>query len=144
MKKTQRTTNAYTDLMLRIRAENPEPASLISVNPLDVKKIHSLIEPEVALLNFYVVPDQVLCWVVTPDSVTLHQTPLGRTTLRETVLQYRRRLQNLEPVRNISKMLYAWLLSRVFSRLPTAKTLGIIPHDALHHLSMATLYDGRE
>jgi len=139
-----RTTDAYTDLMLRIQAENPELASLISVNPLDVKKIQSLIEPEVALLNFYVVPDQVLCWVVTPDSVTLHQTPLGRTTLRETVLQYRRRLQNLEPVRDISKTLYAWLLSRVFSQLRTAKTLGVIPHDALHHLSMATLYDGRE
>ncbi|MGM0425621.1 MAG: tetratricopeptide repeat protein [Thermodesulfobacteriota bacterium] len=138
-----RASDQYRDLMLRIQAEHPELATLVSVNPLTLRKIQDLIEPGVALLAFYVVPDQVFCWVITPESVRLLVTPLGRETLREAILDYRRMLQNLEPTEKLSKTLYSWVLSRVRPQLESVNTLGIVPHDALHHLSLATLYDGK-
>ncbi|MDZ7699129.1 MAG: CHAT domain-containing protein [Deltaproteobacteria bacterium] len=140
----KRVRDAYGDLMLRIQSENPELASLITVNPLTLKEIQSLIDPDVALLAFYVVPDRIFCWVITRESTTLLATPVGRETLRETILRYRRMLQNIEPIESDSKTLYSWLLSRVRSQLKSVDTVGIIPHDALHHLSFATLYDGKD
>lgn len=139
-----RVNDQYRGLMLRIQAEHPELASLVTVNPLTLKEIQHLIDPGVALLTYYVVPDRIFCWLITADAITLHATPLGRETLRQTILGYRRMLQNLEPVEKDSQAIYSWLLSRVRPQLTSIKTLGIIPHDALHHLSFATLSDGKD
>ncbi|MFC1867645.1 CHAT domain-containing protein [Thermodesulfobacteriota bacterium] len=143
----------YRDLMLEIQAKSPELASLISVNPLTLAESMALMEPGVALLTFYVLPDEILCWLVSNKSVELIRTPIGRTTLEQNVLTYRRMIQNLEPFESKSKELYSWILSRVMTRLDSGlygpsgrrepvRTLGIVPHGTLHYLSFSTLYDG--
>lgn len=107
-----------------------------------------------ALLAYYLVPDEILCWLVRPESIELFRTPIGRDTVGQRIFDYRRMVQNLEPLEAQSRELYTWLLSRVMSRLDQEKPdarprgepvrfLGIIPHGALHYLSFATLYDGK-
>ncbi|MFH1489270.1 MAG: tetratricopeptide repeat protein, partial [Pseudomonadota bacterium] len=132
----------YRDLMLEIQTKNPELASLISVNPLSLNDIRALLDPGVALLAFYVVQDEVLSWLVMPESVELFRTPIGRESLDKAVLNYRRMIQNLEPLENQSKELFSWLLSKTMPRLGSVRVLGIVPHGKLHYLSFATLFDG--
>jgi CHAT domain-containing protein len=138
----KRLRDQYGDLMLEIQAKNPELASLVSVNPLTLTEVRELLEPGVALLAFYVVPDEVFCWLIKPESVELFRTPMGRKTLGQSILTYRRIIQNLEPFEVQSKELYSWLLSPVMSKMEDIRILGIVPHGALHYLSFATLYDG--
>jgi CHAT domain-containing protein len=85
----------------------------------------------------------VLCWRITHDQTDLFRTPIGRKALRDAVLDLRRMLQNLEPQEALSQELYAWLLSAPAPGLEGVKVLGIVPHDALHHLSFAALFDGK-
>jgi len=138
----KRLRDQYGDLMLEIQAKNPELASLVSVNPLTLTKVRELLEPGVGLLAFYVVPEEVFCWLIRPESVELFRTPIGRKTLDQSILTYRRIIQNLEPFDVQSKELYSWLLSPVMPKLEDIRVLGIVPHGSLHYLSFATLYDG--
>jgi len=133
----------YRDLLLEIQLKNPDLASILSVDPLTLPQVQELLEPGTAILAYYLVPDEILCWFITRDQVELYRTPLGRQTLAQSVLDYRRTLQNLEPAERQSRELHNWLLSPSKERLKGVKTLGIVPHHILHHLSFATLFDGK-
>ncbi|MCF8129951.1 MAG: CHAT domain-containing protein [Deltaproteobacteria bacterium] len=133
----------YRDLLLEMQLKNPDLASILSVDPLTLPQVQELLEPGTAILAYYLVPDEILCWFITHDQVKLFRTPLGRQTLAQSVLDYRRTLQNLEPAEIQSRELYDWLLSPLKERLKGVKTLGIVPHHILHHLSFATLFDGK-
>ncbi len=134
----------YRDLMLEIQLKNPELASILSVDPLTLPQVQEFLEPGTAVLAYYLVPHEILCWFITRDRVELFKTPLGREALAQSVLDYRRTLQNLEPAESQSKELHDWLLSPLKERLKGVKTVGIVPHHILHHLSFATLFDGKE
>jgi len=134
----------YRDLMLEIQLKNPDLVSILSVDPLTLRQVQELLEPGTAILAYYLVPHEILCWFITRDQVELFRTPLGRQTLAQSVLDYRRTLQNLEPAENQSKELHDWLLAPLKERLKNVKTVGIVPHHILHHLSFATLFDGKE
>ena len=103
--------------MLEIQLKNPELASILSVDPLTLLQVQELLEPGTAILAYYLVPDEILCWFITRDHVELFRTPLGRETLAQSVLDYRRTLQNLEPAETQSEELYTWLLSPLKERL---------------------------
>jgi len=136
--------DAHRDLMLEIQMKTPQLASIVSVQPLTLAGFRDLLEPGVGILAYYALPEEVLCWRITRDRTDLFRTPVGRKALRENVLDFRRILQNLEPSDGLSQRLDAWLLSAPLSGLEGVKTLGIVPHDALHHLSFAALFDGKE
>ena len=131
--------NDYNDLMLDIQAANPQLSSMVSVEPLEADKLLGALEKDVALLAYYVLPDEIFCWVLRPAGIKLARTPLGRDTLGQTILEYRRMIQNIEPLEKQSRQLFDWLLAPVASGLNGVKTLGIIPHGPLHYLSFATL-----
>ena len=139
-----RTRDRHRDLMLEIQLKNPDLASILSVDPLTLSQVQELLEPETAILAYYLVPNEILCWFITRDNVELFTTPLGRETLAQSVLDYRRTLQNLEPAETKSQELYTWLVSPLKERLKGVKTVGIVPHHILHHLSFATLFDGKD
>ncbi len=132
----------YRDLLLEIQARNPELASLVSVAPMTLDEVRGLIAADTALLSYYVTADRVLCWVVRSGSFELVQTPLGRESLGETILGYRRMIQNLEPLEDRSREIYDLLLGKLPS-LEGVRVLGIVPHGPLHYLSFAVLFNGK-
>ncbi len=143
-KALDQTRDKHRDLMLEIQLKNPELASILSVDPLTLSQVQKFLKPETAILAYYVLPDEILCWFITRDGMELFKTPLGRKTLAQKVLDYRRTLQNLEPPEAEAGELYTWLLAPLKDRLKTVKTIGVVPHHILHHLSFATLFDGKQ
>ena len=143
-KALEQARDRYRDLMLEIQLKNPDLASIISVDPLTLAQVQEFLDPGTALLAYYLAPHEILCWFITRDQMELFRTPLGRETLTRSVLDYRRNLQNLEPAEAQSEELYTWLLAPVKERLKGMKAVGIVPHHILHHLSFATLFDGKE
>jgi CHAT domain-containing protein len=128
------------NLMLEIQAQNPQLSALITVQPLNADQLLDLLEPGVALLSYYVLKREVFCWVVGRQSgIQLVRTPLVKDTLGQAILDYRRMIQNLEPVEDKSLTLFNWLVAPVQAELDGVTTLGIIPHGPLHYLSFATL-----
>lgn len=131
----------YSDLLLRARDENPELANIVEADALHLAEVSELLDEGVSLLVYYLLDDEILCWVVRPEGFTLHRTPADRAQLGEDILDYRRALQNLEPEDRLARSLYDRLLGR--PDLPGG-TVGIVPHGVLHHLSFAGLDDGDE
>lgn len=140
----KRVQDEYRDALLELQASRPEIASLVSVNPLDLGQVQKLLEPGVGLLTYYVTANEVLCWAVDSTRVELTRTRIGREALGGMVLTYRRMLQNLEPAETHSKELYALLVAPALPKLAGVRELGIVPHDALHTLSFASLTDGQD
>jgi CHAT domain-containing protein len=140
----KRLQDEYRDVLLEIQAKRPDLASLVSVSPLSLPEVQQLLEPGVGLLTYYVTAGEVLCWAVDRDRVSLTRTRIGRGELGRMVLTYRRMLQNLEPAETYSRRLYDLLVAPALPGLAGVRELGVIPHDALHTLSFATLSDGRE
>lgn len=127
--------------MLDIQAKNPRLASLVTVMPLRAADVMKRVEPEVALLSYYLLPEEVLCWIIRPDGIRLVRVPADRRRLGEELLEYRRMTQNLEPLDAYSRKFHQLLLAPVLPAVGAATTLGIIPHGPLHYLSFATLSD---
>jgi CHAT domain-containing protein len=131
----------HRDLMLQIQIENPQLTTLVSVDPLNLKDIQRLLDPNVALLVYYVVPDEIISWLVKSNEMKLYRKALGRDTLDKAIMEYRRLIQNLEPLQIESKELFNWLVADKIPDLSQVRYLGIVPHGKLHYLSFATLSD---
>lgn len=140
----RRARDEYRDALLDLQARRPDLASLVSVNPLSLAEVQKLLEPGVGLLAYYVTASEVFCWAVDSGRAELVRTRIGRESLGRMVLTYRRMLQNLEPADTHSKELYDLLVAPALPKLAGVRTLGIVPHDALHTLSFASLGDGEE
>lgn len=132
----------HKDLLLEVQARNPELASLVSVSPLDLPGVQALLDKDQALLAYYVLENEVLCWLVRRDSVRLLRTPIGREGLGRMILAYRRMLQNLEPLDRQSRELWDVLLAKPVAAMGAVRSVCIVPHGPLHYLSFATLSDG--
>ncbi|RMD59624.1 MAG: CHAT domain-containing protein, partial [Nitrospirae bacterium] len=140
----ERLQDSYRDLMLEIQLKHPELSSLVSVNPLTLRDVQELLEPKVSLLVYYVLPNEIMCWIVNREGVDIKRIKLSRKTLKQLVFDYRRMLQNLEPLEDTSKQLYDLLISPVIPEIKGSKYVGIIPHGVLHYLSFVTLNDGKD
>lgn len=145
-KRLESLNNDYDDVMLDIQASNPQLASFVSVTPLNAETLIAELDPGVALLAYYMVFDELFCWIVKPgggeDAIQLVRSPLNVESFEKDILEYRRRIQNLEPLIDQSRRLYNTVMANVTPYLGDVKKLAIIPHGSLHYLSFATLSNG--
>ena len=132
---------AYTDFLAKVRKENKEQASLMSVEPLTLKQAQELLDPGVTMLEYFVTQDAVLLWVVEKDALRYVNIRLSRkelvskvTSLRESVFQ----LGEKEKFRTSSEELYKLLIEPALQHI-RGKELLIIPHDVLHYLPFQAL-----
>jgi CHAT domain-containing protein/tetratricopeptide (TPR) repeat protein len=130
------------NLLIDIRLKNPQLDSLISIAPLKTAQVQQLLEPGVALLAYYLLPNEVIGWWLTKDDIKVQRTTVNRDLLEQQIMEYRRKLQNLEPVDTASVALYDRLLSPFDKNRQQAQVLGIIPHGILHYLAFSTLKQG--
>ncbi|MBW1899469.1 MAG: CHAT domain-containing protein [Deltaproteobacteria bacterium] len=141
----------YQNLLLQIQAENPQLSSMISVIPLEAKQLLKHLEPDTALISFYMLEAEIFCWIIRKDNnrmesaseIMLIRIDADRKIFGRDILEYRRMIQNLEPVEELSKKLYSLLIKKTIPHLEGVKNIGIIPHGALHYLSFSTLYSGK-
>lgn len=140
----KKATSALETVMLEIQAANPALSSLVAVEPVRAPDLQALIEPGTALLSYYLLEDELFCWRILPDDIRLYRIQANRKDLGEAILEFRRRIQNLEPFEAPSKHLFDTLLAPVLSGLNGIKQLGVIPHGHLHYLSFAALFDGTD
>ncbi len=132
------------DLNIEIQNKHPQLASLVVVNPANVKEIQQFLDKTVGLLAYYVLPGETIAWWLTKDQIQVQRLPLNRSVLQQETLEYRRRIQNLEPLLDQSKRLYQQLIAPFFADIDKKQVIGIVPHGNLHYLSFATLHSGKD
>jgi CHAT domain-containing protein len=132
---------AYNEFLVEVRKENKEQASLMNVEPLTLKGVQELLEPGVTVLEYFVVQQAVLLWVVEKDRLSFVNIPIARTdlvakvtSLRETIYQ----VGEKDKFNGLSQELYRLLIEPALPHV-RGKELLIVPHDVLHYLPFQAL-----
>ena len=132
----------YADLLIDMRAANPQLSSFVTVDSLKLKDVQQLLKPEVALLEFLVTKDELVTWVVKSDAFHVVRQDIDAKHLEARVLDYRRLIQHMSDLEGYPEDLYDSLIRPVEKHIRGARYLGIVPHGVLHYMSFSSLHDG--
>ncbi len=133
---------AYSALLAKVRKENKEQASLMSVEPLTLKQAQAVLEPETTLLEYFVSGEQLALWVIDRERADFVTIPVRRRDLILKVRALRQRIS--EPTRQgaglkeSSQELYRLLIEPARQKI-RGKELLIVPHDVLHYVPFGAL-----
>jgi pentatricopeptide repeat protein len=125
----------YNRFLERLRKEDLEHASLLAVEPLKLKDIQTLLPPQSVLIEFHILDDSLVVWIVRRDSMQSVVMPYGRRAIVELVKGLREgiaEVQSETSLRKAAQDLHQALLSRTGIR--KGEQLIIVPHGVLHYL----------
>ena len=134
----------YAKHLLEIKQKNHELYSLVSVNPLTLREVQELIEPDTTLLEYYILYglsgsdfDVVICWVLNKNE---YKVIIQNTTgFISKVTTFREKIKNLQSdYKEEAGELYDLLIRQAKPYIKT-KRICIIPHSVLHYLPFQAL-----
>ncbi len=133
---------AYAEIIVRLKASNPEYAELQGYSPISRIEIQRLLRPETTLLSYYVAASKTIIFVVTRDSLKVVEVPVGEKELRKSIDWFRSFASLRSPESASLQQLYGWLIAPVRQYIKTPMVC-VIPHGILHQLPFAALNDGK-
>jgi len=129
----------YQDLLIQAKEESPEISNFITVESITLKELDSLLEPQVALVEFLVTENELVAWVIGKGSIDVVRTAVKEAQLDTLIKDYRKRMQQLAPLDEQSVRLNDWLIQPLEKFIADKRVLGIIPHGILHYVSFSSL-----
>ena len=137
----QAAEKAYTAFLARVRKQDKEQASLMTVEPLALKEVQEFLDPETTLIEYFVTQTGILVWVIEKEKMQFVRVELPGEklaglvkTLRESIFA----LGERDKFNETSAALYKHVLQPVLSHV-RGKELIIVPHDVLHYLPFHAL-----
>ena len=132
---------AYNEFLAKIRKQDKEQASLMSVEPLTAKGVQQLLDPGTTLIEYFVTVDNIRIWIIGKDNVHYLRAPIPKDSLPNRVKNFRETIFALgdqKEFQAVSSALYQLLVQRA---LPFVKgrELIIVPHGVLHYLPFHAL-----
>ncbi|MBM4297607.1 MAG: CHAT domain-containing protein, partial [Deltaproteobacteria bacterium] len=137
---------SYDSFVDKVRQSNQEQASLMSVEPLSLKQVQQGLDAGVSLLEYFVVGEQILLWVIDSERSALVKIALGWRELMQKMRSLRQRIA--EPagkdagLKEISQELYRIFVEPALGHV-RGQELLIVPHDVLHYLPFQALVSPR-
>jgi CHAT domain-containing protein len=131
----------YRAFLDRVRKENLEQASLMSVDPVTLPEIQRLLPDDTTLLEYLVGEDDTILWVVDRQHVKATRIPGGRQALVAQVRRFRGAIASQAPLANVqaqAQALYERLVEPARSEVRGDRLL-IVPHGVLHYLPFSAL-----
>lgn len=106
-----------------------------------LEAISSRLPQDVVLLQFSVLADRTLLWVISSDGVWFDSAKVGERSLERKVEAFRTAILRNDSglLGDIGRSLYADLLGRALAKVPVASKIVLIPDKALHYLPFAAL-----
>ncbi len=135
---------AYAEIQGAIIARSDQLADLIpgrSKNVLGVSEVQELLDQQTTLVSYYVLQDETLAFLITPNDFQTITLDVSREELSEGIQNFRNfaTIDEAHPDNVIT--LYQWLIEPLKEHIDTPH-LTIIPHQQLHYLPFAALTDG--
>jgi len=122
------------------KRQEPELASLVSVNPLTLPEVQKLLDKETTLLEYFLTEEETLLWLVTRKNAEIFQMDIGGDSLKGIVMTFRKAIQEQTESGELSHQLYDLLIAPAAAKIKT-DNLIIVPHGILHYLPFGALQD---
>ncbi|HEX8735716.1 MAG TPA: CHAT domain-containing protein [Pyrinomonadaceae bacterium] len=112
--------------------------------PLRLNEIRAQMPERVQILQYAVLEDKVLIWLVSKDNFTVAASDIGSEKLKEKVTTYIELVSNednrkQEQSRTTARELYDLLIKPVAGQIDPARVVCLIPQKVLFHLPFAAL-----
>ncbi len=132
---------SYAGFLNRVRKQDKEQTSLMSVEPLTLKQVQELIDPAQTLIEYFVMDAEVFVWVVEKDKLNFQRVALSKNELAKQVKTLREIISALGVARELNEVSSSLYKSLIQPLLPyiNGKELIIDPHDVLHYLPFQAL-----
>jgi CHAT domain-containing protein len=136
---------AFAKFCDRLEQDSLQDAALLCRTDSTLDDIQASLDADTALLSYFFTTDRVLAFVVGHNSFHAMELPVDEDDLRAQIIDgFRGDDLSITSVMPASiGPLYDALVRPVEPYLQ-AKRLGIVPHDVLHYLSFAALFDGEQ
>ncbi|OQX95824.1 hypothetical protein B6I21_03450 [candidate division KSB1 bacterium 4572_119] len=131
--------NQYQDLLLKLKEQNPELASMVTVEAKSIDYFQSALPDSVILLEYFYTKNQLFLWAVSNKSVTAKQEFISSDYLYSMVDTLRKSMVKQLPLKKIATELYQVLINPVQSEIEAFNHIVLIPHGILHYLPFASL-----
>ncbi len=131
----------YREFLDRVRKENLEQASLMTVEPVNVPELQALLPEGTTLVEYLVGRQNALAWVVDRTSITVVRLPILRDQLVSEVRAFRRGIEDQAPLPDAQKQaeaLHEALVAPVRRHIKGSRVV-VVPHDVLHYLPFGAL-----
>jgi len=131
----------YRAFLERVRKENVEQASLMTVEPVTLAEIQGLLPEGTTLIEYLVGNTDVVIWIVDRHRVKALTVRGARAELVARVRTLRAAIADRAPLAEIERQtatLYGELLAPARAEIRGTRLL-IVPHDVLHYLPFAAL-----
>jgi CHAT domain-containing protein/tetratricopeptide (TPR) repeat protein len=129
---------------VNVEKKQIEAAFNETFQPLRLDEIRAQMPDRVQILQYAVLEDKVLIWLVSKDNVTVVSSNIGSQELKEKVTAYIERVsrqdnQKQEEAKKLARELYDWLIRPVAEKLDPQREICLIPQKTLFHLPFAAL-----
>ena len=134
--------NADRDVRARVQGADIKFQSVS--DPLTLKEIRERLPEQVQLLQYAVLEDKVLIWVISRNDFQVQEKQITRKSLNEKLLRYLNLISHAPTDNDLEasasgKDLYSILVQPVASLLNKGKLLCIVPDGTLSYLPFASL-----
>ena len=125
-----------------LQKNDPELASLFIVNPNTIDEVKEKVN-DFALLEFCVLDDYTLVWLIEDGESRVFKLPVSRSYLEEKIREGYQSLmkKDTERWKIISKDLFDKLMGPELASIKSSR-ICIVPHGMLHYLPFQALYNG--
>jgi CHAT domain-containing protein len=112
---------------------------------LNIKEIQSRIPDDAQILQYAMLEDKIIIYVISKTSVTSRMKTVEMKSLSDLIKAYLvdisdLKISNTDKIRRSSAMLYDYLIKPVEQQLNKDKLLCIVPDKMLYHLPFAALF----
>ena len=133
----------YRNLLIRIKQEEPEFASLITASGLTPDAVQRMLPDDTALLEYFPTNTTLYIWALDKKDITVTALRVREKDLTAGVRNFRNAViaGNREKSKLLANELYDILILPMKDRIK-ARHIGLIPHGALHELPFQALRFG--
>ena len=107
---------------------------------IDRDKVQKLISPDLQVVEYVMLNDRLLIWLVSDKIFTSRSIPITRATLEQRVTDFVAGIRDQKDIRKPSEDLYQILIAPIENLLDPSRAVAIVPDQALHRLPFAALH----
>jgi CHAT domain-containing protein len=102
-------------------------------------KVQQLIPQDVQVVEYLMLNDRLLIWIVTNNTLSSVSVPISRAELEKRVSDFVDLIQQKADLRQQAEKLHSLLIGPIEDQLDPRRALAIIPDQALHRLNFSAL-----
>jgi CHAT domain-containing protein len=140
VEKLEKAQQHYRGVILKIRGENEELFSMVSVQVTDPAGVQDLLDQNTTLVDYFVMDKMLYVWVVNKERIHLERIRISREELRDLVSSFLAAItaKDKKKTHELSERLYDVILKPIIP-FASGVRIGFIPHDSLYYLPFAAL-----